>query len=397
MTTITVAAADSATAMEQIADQLGKDAYILETAKENGLIKILATNDPASARKRARPARPKSGFAPIFESKMLADRPNAAAADFSGGAHFPHLSTMATGELADQPEQMPESLTGTDKAGMDKAGLAGLKSEMHQLREMLEGMMITSPDGLNSLHGHSLPVQLRQQGFSAQLITDLREVWQNQPAELGRRAFMQSLAVRLAAREPGQKLRSRILCITGSSGSGKTMLAAKIAGWSRAEEPGRPLILGSLSETQTTVPDSLRAFGRMMNLPCQQLQLADFTQSLQETSKRLIIDVSTASEAVLDQLAQARRTLGKDKISFLHCVPGGTSAKMIHHQGKLLTKLSPDIALTKLDECETAPQEFSALAENRARIGVLTGTKSLIGAIAFASEAILAQYLNENC
>ena len=58
--------------------------------------------------------------------------------------------------------------------------------------------------------------------------------------------------------------------------------------------------------------------------------------------------------------------------------------------------LSPSIALTKLDECETTPAEFSALAEQQAQIGILSGTKSVIGAAMFASENILLQYLLEN-
>jgi len=383
MTTITVAAADSASAMEQIADQLGKDAYILDTAKENGLVRIVATNDPARARKKPVAESRKPNFAPIFEAKMLAEPPEA-------GLHS---------ALHDPADRAALALAGdaADSAQPEAGGLIGLRSELRQLRQMLDGMMITSVDGLAPAHGHSLPVQLRQNGFSNQLISDLREVWQNQEAELGHRAFMQSLAVRLAAGKAEEKARARIICITGSSGSGKTMLAAKLAAWSRADTPGHPLILGSLSETQSTVPDSLSAFGRMMNLPCQQLPLDGFADSLQETSKKMIVDVSQASQAVLEVLAAARSKLGREKISFLHCLPGGTSAKMIDHQMRQVLRLHPDIALTKLDECETGPQEFSALAENHGKISVLTGTKSVLGAIAFASEAILAQYLNENC
>ena len=50
--------------------------------------------------------------------------------------------------------------------------------------------------------------------------------------------------------------------------------------------------------------------------------------------------------------------------------------------------LAPTIGLTKLDECETTPAEFSALAESGASISLLSGTKSVVGAIAFASGKI---------
>ena len=58
--------------------------------------------------------------------------------------------------------------------------------------------------------------------------------------------------------------------------------------------------------------------------------------------------------------------------------------------------LAPMIALTKLDECETTATEFSAYVEQGARISILSGTKSVIGASIFASENILLQYLREN-
>jgi hypothetical protein len=39
---------------------------------------------------------------------------------------------------------------------------------------------------------------------------------------------------------------------------------------------------------------------------------------------------------------------------------------------------------------------FLPLHQANARIGMLSGTKSVVGAIAFASQKILSQYLKEN-
>lgn len=58
--------------------------------------------------------------------------------------------------------------------------------------------------------------------------------------------------------------------------------------------------------------------------------------------------------------------------------------------------INPLVVLTKLDECETKPAEFSALAENNIKIALLSGTKSVIDPAVFASENILLQYLQEN-
>ncbi len=45
MTTLTVQAADTATAMDQIVEKLGADAMILSTTKRNGKVIMQATND----------------------------------------------------------------------------------------------------------------------------------------------------------------------------------------------------------------------------------------------------------------------------------------------------------------------------------------------------------------
>ncbi|MGB1920756.1 MAG: hypothetical protein ACPHO7_04345, partial [Candidatus Puniceispirillaceae bacterium] len=80
----------------------------------------------------------------------------------------------------------------------------------------------------------------------------------------------------------------------------------------------------------------------------------------------------------------------------VQAIPGGSSANMISHQCQLFQKLKPLIALTKLDECEAMPAELSALAMDGSGIGLLTGTKSIVGGIAIATSQILTQYLREN-
>jgi flagellar biosynthesis protein FlhF len=77
-------------------------------------------------------------------------------------------------------------------------------------------------------------------------------------------------------------------------------------------------------------------------------------------------------------------------------IPGGTSSKMIELTLQRFVALHPTVALTKLDECETGAAEFSMLANYQARIGVLSGTRAVIDALAFATDSVLGQYLKEN-
>ena len=54
------------------------------------------------------------------------------------------------------------------------------------------------------------------------------------------------------------------------------------------------------------------------------------------------------------------------------------------------------IAITKLDECWVGAEEFSSLALNNSRIGIVTGTKVLIDSIIEANENSLTKYMKEN-
>ena len=68
MPTITVQAADSATAMDEIWEKLGPDAMIISTSKRNGRIVMEATTENA---KPAMAPSVEAGFSDIFQ------RPNA--------------------------------------------------------------------------------------------------------------------------------------------------------------------------------------------------------------------------------------------------------------------------------------------------------------------------------
>ena len=62
---------------------------------------------------------------------------------------------------------------------------------------------------------------------------------------------------------------------------------------------------------------------------------------------------------------------------------------------KILDKLKPIITLTKLDETIIGAEELSSFSELNCKIGLLSSSKNIIDALAFAKEEVLAQYMNE--
>ena len=68
MPTLTVQAADSATAMDEIWEKLGPDAMIISTSKRNGRIVMEATTEST---KPAIAPSVEAGFSDIFKGQML--------------------------------------------------------------------------------------------------------------------------------------------------------------------------------------------------------------------------------------------------------------------------------------------------------------------------------------
>ena len=110
----------------------------------------------------------------------------------------------------------------------------------------------------------------------------------------------------------------------------------------------------------------------------------------------MVVDVTLAPEEAVERVSRLKQHLGDQNAAVVLALSGGSSAKMISLTVTQFAELAPTVGLTKLDECETTATEFSALAESGARVSLLSGTKSVVGAIAFASAKILAQYLKEN-
>jgi flagellar biosynthesis protein FlhF len=134
-----------------------------------------------------------------------------------------------------------------------------------------------------------------------------------------------------------------------------------------------------------------------MNMPSVDFPLAELSIRVKETSRRMIMDVSAEPDQAVAAIRKATAALDPARVAVVQAIPGGSSSVMISHQCKLYKQLAPTIALTKLDECEATPPELCSLLTHGNGIGLLTGTKSIVGGIAIATDAILAQYLKENC
>jgi flagellar biosynthesis protein FlhF len=408
MTTIRVSALDTAQAMDEIISRLGSDAMIIDTIKRNGKIEMIATDDPTdhgSGSKDRRTDNRDKVLSYKAEAPRREDMIKSAAEAMAELQQHDDEPLPRFNEIFDQnmigggtarkthEDAMPSTINGQRKPVSETAAV---QAELAEIKSMLSGMMITQPEGLTQQLGRTIAVQLRQAGFSPQIIQQLQDEFSNKEDDVAREAFNEAIARRLVRTDTYDLLERRLICVVGSSGSGKTTLASKIAAYCKERAIIDRVMLGAVSDQSTGAGDEIKDFARLMNMKSDAFGINELSERIRETSNQMIVDVSAAPEKAVGAISDCCREIGAGKVAVVQALPGGSSATMIKHQCANYHGLDPMIALTKLDECEATPTELSALATQGTGIGLLTGTKSIVGGIAIATSQILAQYLREN-
>jgi flagellar biosynthesis GTPase FlhF len=383
MPNLTVQAADTATAMEEIWEKLGPDAMIVSTSKRNGRIVMEATTDNA---KPAVAPSVKAGFSDVFTGHMIA-KPGSAP---TGASAIKSSGTPTAGT--------PDNSRHPALNGAGAADIAALRREITAMKDMMSGLVLTDLDGVNPSLSASTKLELQRAGFSATILNQLKSNYAGLDYNEGCDAFLGGLAERLAHPKAEKLLSNRLIFVVGASGTGRTTMVAKLIAMLRDAHPKKEIIAATLHGKTATTNQSLQSFGRLLNVPVCALSLdtpvTDFNKMTDYDI--MVIDVTAMPDEASEKIAAIKAHVGSKDVGIIATIPGSTSRTMIELTLQRFDALAPMIALTKLDECETTASEFSAYAEADARISLLSGTKSVIGASIFASENILLQYLNEN-
>ena len=388
MTTITVTAADTAQAMDKIVERLGEDALILETVKRNGRIEMVAT-DTAEDVEAPAPAAP--------TPRPAGEELSGLNIEIGGGTGFTDLfDQQMIDSVRDRGAKATSTVDHLVGRAIDASDNLDILTELRSIRQMMNGMMITRPEGLDVTLGRAAPVRLHQAGFSSKAIQELHEHMVGLDDDDAVASFINALAARVVHADAESVFDSRIVLVIGSSGTGKTTLATKIAAYFKEHGISERMILANAAGPGQGASEDIKSYARLLNMRAAQFGIGEISTAVQETSNRMIIDVNASPEDTTIAVREIIQRLGTRKVTVVQAIPGGSSATMIDHQCNLYRKLNPMIALTKLDECEAMPAELSALALEGTGVGLLTGTKSIVGGIAIATMPILAQYLQEN-
>jgi len=375
MTVLTVKAQDTATAMEEIVEKLGKDSFIIGTKKIGNEILVKATNTPKKT------THLKQNLNQKF-NKMISKELNQSSAS--------SLENSLLNKVDDNEEKFPKNNFGEKE-------IRELRSEFKDLRDQLNGMILTDMAGLSPNLKSTIKIKLQKMGFSNYTLVKLKDKIENNNTTEGIENFINELADMLTFDDPiNSLLDSKYVFVVGLSGSGKTSFSAKIAATIAQDIKNKNVALGKLGKQNEFLNDNLKSYSRLINVPNVDILPGNAIKKLESIEKKLIIDVSTDVNDTLKIIKSLREKVGSNKVLTILVIPSGSNnyylKKLLENYGSL----DPIVAFTKLDENNISAEELSVIAEKKCSLGYLTDTRSILKSINFTNKEILAQYLKDN-
>jgi len=377
MTTQMFKAKNMKSAMSLINEEFGDNAVILSTKNTNGLVEIEATNNGEVIKSFPRKQIKNHDFSEVFMKKM---------------ANNNQKNQFNNDDFSNDLSNSKKYFDKTIKYDIEK-----LSKSINEIKNEIKGMIITDDSSVCDNLSFTTPIRLRQDNFSSEIINKLNYSYKGKNLEEGKISFYRELAKRLGCSDFSRILKAKNIFIFGQSGSGKSTLAAKIAAYLSDKRDRVKINFIDVSNNSTNHSESLRAYSRVLGFPMTELKNFNFLANKNNLNDNVnIFDFCGDMNFSIQKINEIKKNFKEFNFCSILALQSGTNAKMIKNIISKFPDLKPMVAITKLDECWVGAEEFSALALNNARIGMVTGTKVLIDSIIPANENSLTKYMKDN-
>ena len=376
-------AADTSLAMEEVQRKLGPDALILSTQRRDGMIEIVATNDPdqvaaanikASEKLKARKERY------LLSETELSD-------DYKGFSELIDVETAKYEDVkftpdADASENVNKTLNEAKPQAFSQSDIAPAFSRIStELHSLFDGTMALTSVANNSLSNHS---KMKMLGFSNKTITHLLEDPEpNIDVEEAIKKFTRTIV-------QGKSLdfdASQIILVCGSEGSGKTVLSKKLAKFLPTKLDG--LANRVISDPLTGDLSSIFKSGLDTNIT----SLFRKRQDVNLDGGRLIVDYEGPIDILNSVLMKLDRLEQKLNVSVVYALEVGKSYNAVQKVLEISQIPNLFIALTKMDLLEVSVNELSAISDLGKKIQFFSGLKILEDGLDFAKVSVMEDFL----
>ena len=369
---------DTASAMENVIRELGEDCVILSTKKVKGQVSITASNSK-KAKDAVKKRYDKKKFANIYKLN-------------SGKLDIKSNNINNTQKKLSEDKISSSNFLGLHYKDVIKEEMGIL---LEKIDKKLENIYIT--DNYKN-YNFSNFLKLKQAGFSNKILEKFLDKNINNSYEDSRVNFFRTLSKNLSSPFPERIFNSKLILVTGTSGTGKTTMTAKIAS-AIVDKLGRNnIVLAELCRNSKSASEDLKSFARLLNIPItNQLKNGDLsdTMILNDNSK-IVVDLAGDIETGNKIIESLEQRHGDNNICSILCLQSGSSTEMIDNTWKKIKAQRPIIALTKSDECNLSSMAMSKIAELKGKVGLVSGTRSIVDSLLFTNSDILAKYMKEN-
>ncbi len=381
MKTQTFKAKDVKSAINLVNTEFGDKAIILSTKKNNGFVEVEASDNDDIIIDHKKKVEENKNFSKVFLKELKTKNTHSIINDKN------KVSYLNKENRNIKKENFSES---------SKEIFEKIRDDIASLRKEMNGMIITDQSGISDELSHQTPIKLRQEKFSSEIINKLNYSFIGKSLEDGRVSFFRELSRKLASNDFSRLLKSKNIFIFGNSGSGKSTLAAKLASFLSDAKQTKKINFLEVSNSSTGLSDVLKSYSRVLGFNLNDYKTFDF-KNYSDTSEWInIFDFSGELNFSVQKIKEIKNSFPSFDFCSILTIQSGSNSEMINGITKKVEEIRPMVAITKLDECWVGAEEFSSLAVNNTRIGMVTGTKIIIDSIIEANENALTKYMKDN-
>ncbi|MEL0246604.1 MAG: hypothetical protein VW954_05260 [Alphaproteobacteria bacterium] len=381
MRTQTFKAKDVKSAINLVNTEFGDKAIILSTKKNNGLVEVEASDNDEIISDHKKKIEEKKNFSNVFLKEL---KTNSLKTNINNENKVSYLKNKDF-------EVKNDNFENSSKEIFEK-----IRDDISSLRKEMNGMIVTDQSGISDELSHQTPIKLRQEKFSPEIINKLNYSFIGKNLEDGRVSFFRELSRKLASNDFSRLLKSKNIFIFGNSGSGKSTLAAKLASYLSDAKNTKKINFFEVTNSSTGHSDVLKSYSRVLGFSLNDYKAFDFKNYTDNDEWINIFDFSGEMNFSIQKIKEIKNSFPSFDFCSILTVQSGSNSEMINGITKKVEDIRPMVAITKLDECWVGAEEFSSLALNNSRIGMVTGTKVIIDSIIEANENALTKYMKDN-
>ena len=352
MHTITVRARDTASALKEVARQLGDDAMIISTKKLDGTVVVEAAAEVFLTPQKIEP----SDVASLISAPSEPDEHDEAKA---------LMFTRHESGLRQEPALRSENKVHSNFAEYleEQERLQGISHEREEIIEVEKPLANDPLAGWSSLSPE----------FCDELRSDLASIDRSGHA-LG---FLGQVKRQVLTRDASMIENARRVIIVGAPGSGKSLVAAKLAAHMMTIDSAcRPELVLANSRGRSAGA-LLTEKAQLMNIRMRQCVLSEIEGATPALNTPEIIEVNGAAS---DALGLVRKLAAQKGTQVVVALPAGLHPRAASRICNVWRDLSPVVVMTRLDEWLPTAEDIAVFLANGMRLAWTTQGESVLDA-----------------